>query len=42
MESVDDIMAKLKDATYFTKIDLGYWQIPVAENCSRFSAFATD
>jgi hypothetical protein len=44
MASEDDIKAKLKDAKYFTKIDLckGYWQIPVAENCRRFTAFATD
>jgi hypothetical protein len=42
--SVDYIMAKLKNAKLFTKIDLcnGYWQIPVSEKCRRFTEFATD
>ena len=44
MASVDDIMAKLTNDKFFTKIDLckGYWQIPVAENCRSFTAFSTD
>ncbi|XP_053378778.1 uncharacterized protein LOC128548205 [Mercenaria mercenaria] len=35
MASVDDILARLKDDKFLTKIDLckGYWQIPVAESC---------
>ncbi|XP_053406591.1 uncharacterized protein LOC128559314 [Mercenaria mercenaria] len=43
MGNVEDIMAKLKEDNYFTKIDLtkGYWQIPIEEKSRHLTAFST-
>ena len=37
----DHLFAKLHKAKYFTKIDLtkGYWQIGIAANCQKYTAF---
>jgi predicted DNA-binding protein (UPF0278 family) len=44
MANVEDILAKLKDDKFFSKIDLakGYWQIPVRKDCRHLTAFSTD
>ncbi|XP_053381689.1 uncharacterized protein LOC128549191 [Mercenaria mercenaria] len=43
MGNVEDIMAKLREDNYFTKIDLtkGYWQIPIEEKSRHLTAFST-
>ena len=43
MSDTDDIMSKLCNDKYFTKLDLskGYWQIPMAESCKEKTAFTT-
>ncbi len=44
MGSTEDIMAKLCDDKYFTKIDLakGYWQIPMEEEAKPMTSFTTN
>ena len=43
MSNVEDILTKLSEDKYFTKIDLakGYWQIPVEEKSRHITAFTT-
>ena len=41
--TLEELLSKLKGAKYFTKCDLtkGYWQIPLAEDCKKYTAFQT-
>ena len=43
MGNTEDILAKVKNDAYFTKIDLakGYWQIPVAKDSQAKTSFVT-
>jgi hypothetical protein len=43
MPNADEIFAQLTSDKYFTKIDLckGYWQIPMAQEAKKFTAFGT-
>ena len=43
MGNTEDILAKVKNDKYFTKIDLakGYWQIPVAKESQHKTSFVT-
>ena len=41
--TLEELLSRLKGAKYFTKCDLtkGYWQIPLAEDCKKYTAFQT-
>jgi hypothetical protein len=41
--SVEDVMAKLKEDKFFTKIDLtkGFWQVPIVAKSRHLTAFST-
>lgn len=43
MPRIDDALGALRDANYFSSLDLrsGYWQIPMADTASEKTAFAT-
>ena len=40
---IDDLIDRIGDATYITKIDLlsGYWQVPLSDRAKEISAFVT-
>ena len=44
MSNVEDILVKLKDDKFFSKIDLakGYWQIPIERKSRHVTAFSTN
>lgn len=42
LPKIENILTRLRDAKYFTKLDLvkGYFQIPLAEDSQKYTAFA--
>ncbi len=40
---IDDLIDRCKNANFFTKLDLkaGYWQVKLAEDCIKYTAFST-